>query len=143
MISCLTLCLAREKDDFVAINYAVDPQLGFPVECGNLTTVTRAVMEQEGLNLVLRWLDEFPNRVKTEKSELERRSKTELASFNRAHKHVTVSLQRNDELWLGPMHFNRRGGMESRGACERVVIPFPTKQETFIEGLFAAFERAE
>jgi len=142
MIPCLTICMSRNDNQFVMINYANNSEFGCGEAYGPVVRLSYQDMEREGLNHVLQSLREYFKRTKIEKSELELLTKKEKQVFDKGHKHVTVSLQKGDELWLGPMHFNKRGGMESGGAKERVIIRLPTTQDGFFKALQEAFRVA-
>lgn len=142
MIPCLTLCRSRIADEVVIIDYALNAEFGYAESFGPLRKLTLQEFERDGLKIVMESLEEFPRRRRTQQSECELLSKRDQLDFDRRHKHVSLSLH-GVELWLGPMHFGRRGGMQSLGPKERLVIKLPTTQGVLFGGVIGAFHIAD
>jgi hypothetical protein len=143
MIPGLDILLNRDEESFVVINNCVHPKLGCSTEYGSLVRMTRQEMEQDGLAVVLRSLEEYPRRQKTEKSELESLPRAAQDKFDRDHKHVSLSLQKGAELWLAPMHVGKRGGKISGDMSETQIVKLPATPDVFFKALTAAFAAAD
>jgi hypothetical protein len=142
MIPGLGISMSRDGKNFVVVNQAESQQYGCVEEYGPLIRVSHSEMQSSGLVMVLKSLDEYPARKKTEKSELEGLPAAAQSKFEREHKHVGVSLQKGSEIWIDPMHFGKRG-MIGGTKEERQILRLPTTQEVFFNALLKAFQLAD
>ena len=143
MISGLTICLNRNTGNFVVVNNCLSPKFGCSTEWGPLIHMTPQQFETDGFAYVLQSLQEYPTRQKTEKSELESLSRDEQTKFDRDHRHVSLSLQEGNELWLAPMHYGKRGGRIGGDMSETQRVPLPSTPEVFFHAIVKAFEMAD
>ncbi len=143
MIPGLDICMNRDDGNFVIINNCVDPELGCSTEWGPLVRMSRQQMEQDGLAVILRSLEEYPSRQKVGKSELESLPRAAQGKFDRENKHVSLSLQKGAEMWLDAMHFNKKGGMEGGDISEAQIVKLPTTPDVFFKALTTALAAAD
>lgn len=142
MIPGLGISMSRDGNCFVIINQAESQQYGCAEEYGSLVRLSHDEMQSSGLAIILKSLDEYPTRKKTEKSELEKLSQTEQTKFEREHKHIGLSLQKGSEIWIDPMHIGKKG-MIGGTRQERQILRLPTNQEAFFQALLEAFRIAD
>jgi len=143
MIPGLGISMTRDKQHFVIIKQVESRQFGCVEEYGPLCHLSYEEMSRNGLMAVLKSLEEYSSRVKTEQSELESLPGPAQQTFQRTHRHVGLSLRKPAELWIEPMHFGNEGGMIGGPRHERAVVELPTTQELFFDALLRTLALAD
>ena len=143
MIPGLNICMTYDGSQFVIIEHCENREFGYSEECGPLVRMTRHQAEQDCLTVVLRSLEQYPQRRKVGKSELESLPRSEQDKFDREHKHVSLSRQKGAELWLAPMHIGKKGGRISGDMSETQIVKLPTTPDLFFKALTTAFAAAD
>jgi len=135
-----SIYLNKKSGDFVLEHEAISKEFGWTTSCGSLVHISNSEMINKGINVVLQSISEFFQREKLEKSELEKLPIAQQKKFERAHKLLGLSLNRQDLLRLTPMHKGNRGGYISTPG-EEIHVDLPCSNQEFYQKLMEAFSK--
>lgn len=100
---------------------------------GKFITVSPPEMQERGLEIALRYLNEDLPAETADKPELETFSKEEERDFLRRHRHVDISFGVGETIRIGPLR--RRGSGFVVPQDEVIELSLPSKNEVFLDAL--------
>ena len=139
----LALYMDKTTGDFTIESYAVDPEFGACVSCGDLERISADKLRNDCVEILMANLDGFAARERTEQPEIERWSPSEVSKFEATNLHISVRFDRKaSHLTLQPMHRDKEAGFVG---CpeDRIQVVYPCSNDELWEQLMVAFEESD